>query len=92
MDDIRLLTKNEKEFESLILAVRIYSQDIGMEYGREKWAMLVMKSRKRHITEGMELPNQEKIRTLREKETYKYLGMLEDTIKQMDEDQQNKNT
>ena len=92
MDDIRLLTKNEKELESLIQAVRIYSQDIGMEYGREKWAMLIMKSRKRHITEGMELPNQEKIRALREKETYKYLGMLEDTIKQMDEDQQNKNT
>ena len=30
----------------------------------------------------MELPNQEKIRTLGEKETYKYLDMLEaDTIK-----------
>ena len=25
----------------------------------------------------MELPNQEKIRNLREKETYKYLGILE---------------
>ena len=32
----------------------------------------------------MELPNQYKIRTLGEKETYKYLGILEDdTIKQM---------
>ena len=42
-----------------------------------------MKSGKRHMTEGIELPNQEKIRTLREKETYKYLGILEaDTIKQ----------
>ena len=31
----------------------------------------------------MELPNQDKIRTLGEKETYKYLGILEaDTIKQ----------
>ena len=31
----------------------------------------------------IELPNQEKIRTLREKETYKYLEILEaDTIKQ----------
>ena len=31
----------------------------------------------------MELPNQEKIRTLGEKQTYKYLGILEaDTIKQ----------
>ena len=33
----------------------------------------------------MELPNQDKIRTLEEKETYKYLGILEaDTIKQVD--------
>ena len=46
--------------------------------------MLVMKSDKRHRTDGMELPNQNKIRTLGEKETYKYLGILEaDTIKQV---------
>ena len=33
----------------------------------------------------MELPNQDKIRTLGEKETYKYLGNLEaDTIKQVE--------
>ena len=32
--------------------------------------------------EGIELPNQEKIRTLGEKETYKYLGILgADTIR-----------
>ena len=33
----------------------------------------------------MELPSQDKIRTLEEKETYKYLGILEaDTIKQVE--------
>ena len=37
------------------------------------------------MAEGKELPNQEKIRTLWEKETYKYLGMWEaDIIKQME--------
>ena len=36
--------------------------------------MLVMKSGKRHLTDGIEQLNQGKIRTLREKETYKYLG------------------
>ena len=42
-----------------------------------------MKSGKRQIAEGIDLPNQEKIRMLREKETYKYLGILEaDIIKQ----------
>ena len=69
MDDIKLFTKNEKELETLTHAVRIYSQDIGMEFGIEKCAMLVMKSGKRHMTDGMELPNQDKIRTLRKNET-----------------------
>ena len=84
-DDIKLFAKNEKELETLIHAVRIYSQDIGMEFGIEKCAMLVMKSGKLHLTDGMELPNHDKIRTLGEKETHKYLGILEaDTIKQVE--------
>ena len=56
-----------------------------MEFGIEKCAMLVMKSGKRHGTDGIELPNQGKIRTLGENETYKYLGILgADTIKQVE--------
>ena len=83
MDDITLFAKNEKELEILIHTIRIYSQDIGMEFGIEKCALLVMKSGKRHLTDGIELSNQDKIRTLAENETYKYLGILEaDTIKQ----------
>ena len=66
MDDIKLFAKNEKELETLTHTVRIYSQDIGMEFGREKCAMLVMKSGKWHLTDGIELPNQDKIRTLSE--------------------------
>ena len=54
-----------------------------MEFGIEKCAMLVMKSGKRQLTDGMELPNKDEIKTLAENETYKYLGILEtDTIKQ----------
>ena len=54
-----------------------------MEFGMENCAMLVMKSGERHVNAGMDLPNQDKIRTLAENETYKYLGILEaDTIKQ----------
>ena len=56
-----------------------------MEFGIEKCAMLVMKSSKRHMTDGMELPNYDKIKTLAENETYKYLSILEaDTIKQVE--------
>ena len=44
MDDIKLFAKNEKELETLIHTVRIYSQNIGMKFGREKCAILVKKS------------------------------------------------
>ena len=82
IDDIKLFAKNEKELKTLVHTVRIYSQDIGMEFGIEKWALLVMKRGRRHLTE---LPNQDKIRTLAENETYKYFGILEaDTIKQVE--------
>ena len=40
-----------------------------MEFGVEKCAMLAMKSGKRHLTDGMELPNQDKIRPHGENET-----------------------
>ena len=83
IDDIKLFGKNEKELETLIHAVGIYSQNIGMKFGIEKCAMLVMKSGKRHMTDGMELPNHDEIRTFGENETYKYLGILEaDSTKQ----------
>ena len=46
MDDIKLLAKNKKVLKTLIHTVRIYSQDIGMEFGIEKCGLLVMKSGK----------------------------------------------
>ena len=48
MDDIELSAKKEKELETLIHAVRIYSENIGMEFVIEKCTMLVMRSGKRH--------------------------------------------
>ena len=35
MDDIKLFAKNKREIETLIQTVRIYNQDIGMEFGIE---------------------------------------------------------
>ena len=35
MDDIKLFAKEEKELETLIEAVRMYRQDIGMEFDTE---------------------------------------------------------
>ena len=85
MNFIKLFAKNEKEWETLIQAMRIYSQDIGMEFSIEKYAMLMMRNGKRHMTERIELPNQEKIKMLGEKETSKYLGILKaNTINQVE--------
>ena len=85
MDDIKLFAKNEKEQESLIHTVRIYIQDKVIEFGIEKCAMIVIKSGKRHLTGGRELPNQDKINTHAENETYKYLRIWKaDTIKQVE--------
>ena len=36
MDNIKLFAKKETELKTLIQAVRIYSDDIGMEFGIEK--------------------------------------------------------
>ena len=41
----------------ILRGVGIYIDDIKMEF-----AMLIMRNGERHMTEGIELPNQEKIR------------------------------
>ena len=63
MDGMKLFAKNEKELETLKKTVRIYCQDIGINFGIEK-----MHHKKWETTDGIELPNQEKIRTFGEKE------------------------
>ena len=63
------LQKIKQELETLIHAVRIYSQDIGMEVDIEKCTMLLMKSGKRHMTDRIELSNQDKVSTPGVKET-----------------------
>ncbi len=73
------MSKTKAEWETFIQTVRIYTK----EKGNEKLAMQVLKSDKRYVLERVELTNQIVIRTLGEKETYKYLEILEaDTIKQ----------
>ena len=43
MDDLKLFAKNEKEIDSLVQTVRIFSDDIGMKFGLEKCAAMTMK-------------------------------------------------
>ena len=67
MDDIKLFVNKEieLELETLIQALRIYSEAIWMEFGVEKWTMQMIKSKKQQMLEVKELPNEEKFRMCR---------------------------
>ena len=59
----------------------IYSQDLGIEFFVEKCAIRIMKNGKQYTTEGIDLPSQDKVRTIGGMKAYKYSGILEaDTI------------
>ena len=82
MEEIKLFAKNEKESEP----PNADSENIQSGHKDGIWhrKMLHTNNNKheRHIMEGIEPPNQEKFRMFGEKETYRYLGILEsDTIK-----------
>ena len=52
IDEIKVFAKNEKVLETLIVTVGIYSEYIVMKF--EKCAILIMRSGKRYMTEGIE--------------------------------------
>ncbi len=78
MKNIKLFAKTEKEQETRIQTIRVYiqDQDIGIEFGIEKYIMLTMKSGKEETNERIELPNKKSIRTLERKKIYKYFRIL----------------
>ena len=78
MDDLKLYGRNEKEINSLVHTVQVFSSDIGMDFAIEKCAMMVMKRGKMDKSEGMRLPDGRIIRSIGDDvEGYKYLALLE---------------
>ena len=77
MDDLKLYSRSEKGLDSLIQTVRIFSEDIGMDFGIEKCAMLVTEKGKIVKSVGKELPDGKVIKLLQKGESYKSLGILE---------------
>ena len=75
LDDLKLYSRSEKGLDSLVQTVRVFSEDIGMEFGIQKCTMLVMEKGK--IVKLIELPDGKVIKSLQEGESYKYLGILE---------------
>ena len=57
MNDLKLYSRIEKGLDSLVQTVHVFSQDIAMEFGIEKCAMLVMENRKIVNSVGIELPS-----------------------------------
>ena len=76
MDDLKLYAKSERELDSLIQTVRIFSDDVGMVFGLDKCAVLVLKRGKMVRTEGIELPDGKRMREVN-LDGYKYLGVLQ---------------
>ena len=77
MDDLKLFSRRENGLNSLIQRVRVFSEDIGMEFDREKYATLVMEKEKIVKSVGTELPYGKTIKSFQEGESSKYLGILE---------------
>ena len=77
MNNLKLYSRSEKGLDSLVQTVHVFSEDIGMEFGIEKCAMLVTEKGKIVKSVGIELPNGKVIKSLHEGESYKYLGILE---------------
>ena len=77
MDNLKLYSQSEKGLDSLVQTVRVFSEYIGMEFGIEKSAMLVMEKGKIVKSVGIELPDGKVNKSLQEGESYKYLGILE---------------
>ena len=62
--------------DSLVRTIRVFSEDIGMEFGIEKCATLVMEKEKIVKSVGIKLPDSKVINSLQRGESYKYLRIL----------------
>ena len=76
MDDLKLYGRSEQELESLTDVVRVFSRDIGIEFGLDKCAVLVLKQGIKVRCEGIVLPDEQMMGEVDEN-GYKYLGVLE---------------
>ena len=57
MDDLKLYSQSEKGLDSLVQTVCVFSEDIGMEFGIENCAKLVLEKGKTVGSVGIELPD-----------------------------------
>lgn len=66
LDDLKLYGANKGQFDSLIQAVRIFSEDIGMSFGLEKCAFLEMRRGRKVDSSETDLTHDQHIREVEE--------------------------
>ena len=76
MDDLKLFAKNVDQIDSLVNTVRIFPEDIKMEFGLSKCGVLIMKRGKVVESDGLCMPDGTVMRNI-EEGGYKYLRILE---------------
>ena len=62
MDNLKFYGKSERELDLLIQIVRIFSHGVGIKFKLGKCTVLVLKTGKMVQTEGIELPDGERMR------------------------------
>nr|XP_027229447.1 uncharacterized protein LOC113821177 [Penaeus vannamei] len=67
---------NKDQIDSLVNTVRIFSEDIKMEFGLSKCGVLIIKRGKVVESDGLRMPDGAMMRKI-EESGYKYLGVLE---------------
>ena len=77
MSDLKLCGKNDEKLEGLLSMVKIFSDDIGMEFGPDKWTKDTIIRERLRSTSEIKLDESTSIRELDQVETYKYLGIDE---------------
>jgi len=77
MDDLKLFAKNHAQLKVLLHAVKMFSDDVGLNFGLDKCAKLTVSRGKVSQTGEVELSDDCCIRELTIGESYKYLGFHE---------------
>jgi hypothetical protein len=77
MDDLKLIAKSEEELQKQIQRIKIYSEDINMEFGLEKCTKFTFKRGKLTHFQNLVIDTNREIQELEQEKTYKYLGIEE---------------
>ena len=77
MDNLKMYSKRKSVLDCFIQTVRIFREDNGIKFWIDKGDILMMKNMKIVKSDGIELPNEKVIKLLEERESCKYLGLLE---------------